>query len=66
MMPDNAVAQKRPAHQDPTDDGLRARGQGKSRDVCPHPLGSEERHEWLEGYDGVDAEGASLVPDKRV
>lgn len=74
MMPDNAVAQKRPAHKGPIDDGLRARGQGKRRDVCPYPLGSEERHEWgseerhewLEGYDGVDAEGASLVPDKKV
>lgn len=37
---------------DPTDEGVRARARGRGRDACPYALGSEEREEWLEGYDG--------------
>ncbi|WP_084673957.1 ribosome modulation factor [Methylobacterium sp. WSM2598] len=37
---------------DRTPEGVRARQHGKPRDACPYPLGSEEREEWLEGFDG--------------
>ena len=40
---------------DPTAQGIRARQQGRSRDACPYPLDSQERKEWLEGYDGREA-----------
>lgn len=65
-MLENHSTQKSVTHKDPTDDGMRARAHGKRRDLCPYPLGSEERHEWLEGYDGVNAENAPLVPDTKL
>ncbi|MBY0295636.1 MAG: hypothetical protein K2X71_06300 [Methylobacterium sp.] len=37
---------------DPTAEGARARQQGRPREACPYPLDSEEREEWMEGYDG--------------
>jgi hypothetical protein len=47
---------------DPTAEGMRARAQGVPRDVCPYPAGSEEHHEWLEGYDGVPMHDSPLMP----
>ncbi len=55
----------RQAAVDPTAEGSRARTQGKSRDDCPYPAGSEESHEWLEGYDGQGTQGAPLTPETK-
>ena len=51
--------------QDPTGQGMKARVQHKRRDACPYSLRSEERHEWLEGYDGMSIEGGPLVQESR-
>jgi hypothetical protein len=50
---------------DPTAEGARARAQGAPREACPYPLDSEQRHEWLEGYDGVSVSGSPLVPSAK-
>jgi ribosome modulation factor len=47
----------KPVAQDHTGQGMKARVQKKRRDACPYSLNSEERHEWLEGYDGMSSEG---------
>lgn len=49
---------------DPTAEGSRARAEGKPRDACPYPLGSEQAHEWSEGYDGQESQGSPLVKVK--
>jgi ribosome modulation factor len=46
---------------DPTAEGSRARAKGRDRDACPYAADTEERHEWLEGYDGRDAQGSELT-----
>jgi hypothetical protein len=51
---------------DPTAEGMKARARHQRRDACPYALGSEERHEWLEGYDGMISEGARLEPETRL
>lgn len=49
------------ATRDPAAEGARARHQGKPRDACSYPLGSQEREEWMEGYDGrVEGAGPDL------
>ena len=53
------------AIQDPTAEGLKARIHHLGREACPYPLDSDERHEWLEGYDGVHAEGSPLISEMR-
>ena len=35
----------------PFDEGLDAKLLGKPRESCPYPEGSEEREDWLEGWD---------------
>ena len=50
---------------DPTAKGKNARLASQPRESCPYPLGSEERHEWLEGYDGVGSEGGALMPERK-
>jgi ribosome modulation factor len=64
MLLDNNPTPK-PLPENPTAEGMRARALGRGRELCPYPLHSEERHEWLEGFDGVGAEGAPLVPEAR-
>ena len=56
-----------PTHRakDPTAQGELAREQGQSADACPYPPGSEERHEWLEGYKGVSSQGSALMPEAK-
>ena len=51
---------------DPTAEGSRARAEGRPRDDCPYPVGSEECQEWLEGYDGRNTQGASLMPEGKI
>jgi hypothetical protein len=46
---------------DPTAEGARARAQGIPREACPYPQGSEEFHEWVEGYNGISVEGSPLA-----
>ena len=48
--------------EDPAAQGMKARVQHKRRDACPYALSSEERHGWLEGYDGVSSDDGPLVP----
>jgi hypothetical protein len=62
MMLDNTPSPKAPPR-NPTAEGARARAEGRNREPCPYPLDSEERHEWVEGYDGVESEGAPLVTE---
>jgi len=50
---------------DATSEGARARAEGRSRQDCPYPPDSEERHEWFEGYDGTQTEGAPLVAETK-
>ncbi len=50
---------------DPTAEGSRARAEGKPRDACPYLAGSEERQEWLEGYDGPSTQGVPLMPETK-
>jgi ribosome modulation factor len=43
------------------DDGMDARDGGHPVNACPYPMGSDERHEWLEGWherDAVDEDDA--------
>jgi ribosome modulation factor len=47
--------------EDATAEGARARTQGLSREHCPYAEGSEEEHEWLEGYDGPASQGRPLI-----
>ena len=49
---------------DPTAEGVRARSGGISRDLCPYALDSEERHEWLEGYDGMPLSASPMVAER--
>ena len=46
---------------DATAEGSRARVLGLPRDACPYEPGSEEAHEWLEGYDGRGSQGGTLA-----
>ena len=46
---------------DATAEGARARRLEWSRHDCPHLWGSEEAHEWLEGFDGRGSQGDPLV-----
>src|SRR3954447_21942358 len=48
---------------DPTAEGARARAENKPREACPYAPDTEERHEWLEGYDAISTEGAAHVPE---
>ena len=50
---------------DPTAEGARARAENKPREACPYAPDTEERHEWLEGYDGMSTEGSALVPEAK-
>ncbi|MFE1603324.1 ribosome modulation factor [Methylobacterium sp. ID0610] len=49
---------------DPAAQGVRARQNGKPRDVCPYPLDTEEREQWLEGYDGRERTAPPAQPMK--
>ncbi|MFD0936270.1 ribosome modulation factor, partial [Methylobacterium trifolii] len=49
---------------DPTTEGARARSQGRPKDACPHPAGSQARTAWLEGYDGAPADRAPDAPNE--
>jgi hypothetical protein len=46
---------------DATAEGARARALEWSRSDCPYVSGSEEAHEWLEGFDGRGSQGFPLV-----
>jgi hypothetical protein len=48
---------------DPTSEGTRA--EGRSSQDCPPEPDLEERHEWLEGYDFTQTEGARLAPETK-
>jgi len=49
---------------DATAEGARARAHELPRNECPYISGSEEAHEWLEGFDGRGSQGFPLVKSK--
>jgi hypothetical protein len=50
---------------DPTAEGARARAQGEFRNLCPYASDTEECREWLEGYDGANAQGFPRLPQMK-
>nr|WP_043754127.1 Rmf/CrpP family protein [Methylobacterium nodulans] len=50
---------------DPVSEGVRAHQRGKPRDACPYPAKSEQRQQWLEGYDGRPRNSPPDLPIER-
>ena len=45
---------------DAISEGTHSREKGQRREACPYPAGSQEREDWLQGFDG---EGLDQPPD---
>ncbi|MGV7029770.1 ribosome modulation factor [Methylobacterium symbioticum] len=48
-----ATLSDHPQTRDPVTEGARARAAGRPKDACPYPAASQQRADWLAGYDGL-------------